>query len=83
MLENKLAILKGYINKNLKKGFIRKSTLRARALVLFVLKKDKGLQLVVDYYKLNNIIIKDKYNTLLLAKLNNKLKKAKFFTKLD
>jgi len=83
MLKNKLAILKEYINKNLKRGFIRKLTLRARALVLFVFKKDKGLQLVVNYYKLNNVIIKDRYSTLLLAKLNNRLKGAKFFTKLD
>ena len=83
MLQNKPAVLKEYINKNLKKGFIKELTLRARALVLFVLKKDKGLQLVVDYYKLNNIIVKDKYSILLLAKLNNKLKGAKFFTKLN
>ena len=83
MLKNKLAILKEYINKNLKRGFIKELTLRARALILFVPKKDSRLQLVVDYYKLNNVTIKDKYNTLLLAKLNNKLKEAKFFTKLD
>jgi len=83
MSKNKLAILKEYINKNLKRSFIKELTLRARALVLFVLKKDKGLQLVINYYKLNNIIIKDKYSTLLLAELNNKLKKAKFFIKLD
>jgi len=43
MLKNKLAILKEYINKNLKKGFIKELTLKAKALVLFVLKKDKGL----------------------------------------
>jgi hypothetical protein len=49
MLETELVVLKEYINKNLKKGYIKESTLRARALVLFVLKKDKGLQLVVNY----------------------------------
>jgi hypothetical protein len=43
MLENKLAILKEYINKNLKKGYIKESTLSIKALVLFVLKKDKKL----------------------------------------
>jgi len=43
MLENELAILKGYINKNLKRGFIKESTSRARALVLFIFKKDKRL----------------------------------------
>jgi len=83
MSKNKLAILKEYINKNLKRGFIRELTLKAKALVLFVLKKNKGLQLVINYYKLNNVIVKDKYSTLLLAKLNNKLKEAKFFTKLN
>ena len=43
MLENKLTILKEYINKNLKKSFIKELTLKAKALVLFILKKDKGL----------------------------------------
>src|SRR5450755_579503 len=81
--ENKLAILKEYINKNLKRGFIKELTLRARALVLFVFKKDSKLQLVVNYYKLNNVTIKDKYSILLLVKLNNRLSKAKFFTKLN
>ena len=83
MLENELAVLKEYINKNLKRGFIKESTLRARALVLFVPKRDKGLRLVIDYHKLNNVIVKDWYSTPLLAELNNKLKGAKFFTKLD
>jgi hypothetical protein len=77
MLKNKLVVLKEYINKNLKRGYIQESTLSAKALVLFVLKKDRKLQLVVDYKGLNNVIIKDRYSTLLLNKLNNKLKGAK------
>jgi hypothetical protein len=83
MLGNELAVLKEYINKNLKKGYIKESTLSAKVLVLFVLKKDKKLWLVIDYKGLNNVIIKNKYNTLLLNKLNDKLKGAKWFTKLD
>jgi hypothetical protein len=43
MSEVELATLKGYINKNFKKGFIQESILRARALVLFMLKKDRKL----------------------------------------
>jgi hypothetical protein len=43
MSETELVVLKEYINKNLKKGYIKESTSKARALVLFVLKKDKGL----------------------------------------
>jgi hypothetical protein len=77
MLENELAILKEYINKNLKRGYIQESTLSAKALVLFVLKKDRKLRLVVDYKGLNNVTIKDRYSTLLLNKLNNRLKEAK------
>jgi hypothetical protein len=43
MSETELVVLKEYINKNLKKRYIRESILKAKALVLFVLKKDKGL----------------------------------------
>jgi hypothetical protein len=43
MLRNKLAVLKEYIDKNLKRGYIRESTLSAEALVLFVPKKDRKL----------------------------------------
>jgi hypothetical protein len=77
MSETKLAVLKEYIKKNLKKGYIRESALRASALVLFVLKKDKGLRLVVNYQGLNNVTIKDRYSTLLPNKLNNRLKGTK------
>ena len=83
MAENELAVLKEYIDKNLKRGFIRESTSRAGALVLFVPKKDSGLRLVVDYHGLNNVTIKDRYSTPLPAELNDRLSRAKFFTKLD
>jgi hypothetical protein len=43
MLENKLAILKEYIDKNLEKCYIKEPTLSTKALVLFVLKKDRKL----------------------------------------
>jgi hypothetical protein len=83
MLRNELAILKEYINKNLKKEYIKEFTSSAKALVLFVLKKDRKLQLVVNYRRLNNVTIKDRYSTLLPNKLNDKLKRAKWFTKLN
>jgi hypothetical protein len=43
MSKNKLAILKEYINRNLKRGYIKESTFSAKALILFVLKKDRKL----------------------------------------
>ena len=49
MSEKELEALRNFIAKNSKKGFIRKSQLLVRALVLFVPKKDRKLQLVVDY----------------------------------
>jgi hypothetical protein len=77
MSENELAVLKEYINKNLKRGYIKESTLSTKALVLFVPKNDRKLRLVINYKRLNNVTIKDKYSTPLLNKLNNKLKGAK------
>jgi hypothetical protein len=43
MLENELVVLKEYIDKNLKRRYIQESTLSAKALVLFVSKKDRKL----------------------------------------
>ena len=55
--ETKLKALKEYLDENLKKGFIRLSTSPAGYLILFVLKKDRKLQLCVDYRQLNAITV--------------------------
>jgi hypothetical protein len=83
MSETELTVLKEYIDKNLKTRFIKESTSRAGALVLFVPKKDKGLRLVVDYRRLNNVTIKDRYSTPLPAELNDRLNGTTIFTKLN
>ena len=49
----------------------------------FVKKKDGTLRPVQDYRRLNNITVKNKYPLLLIQELVDKLKKAKYFTKLD
>jgi hypothetical protein len=49
MLVTELEVLKEYINKNLAKRFIRPLTSLVESLILFVLKKDKKLQLYIDY----------------------------------
>ncbi len=81
--KRELKALKEYINVNLKKGFIRLSTLPIASSVLFVLKKDRLLQLVIDYQQPNNITVKDRYILPLINELQNKLQKAKYFTSLD
>jgi hypothetical protein len=47
--EKELTILREYINKNLKKGYIRLSILLARYPVLFVPKLNGKLRMCVDY----------------------------------
>jgi hypothetical protein len=49
----------------------------------FVKKKDGSLQPVQDYWKLNTLTIKNWYPLLLITKLVDKLKQAKYFTKLN
>jgi hypothetical protein len=47
--EKELTVLREYINENLKKGYIRLSTLLARYPVLFVFKPNGKLRICVDY----------------------------------
>jgi len=49
----------------------------------YILKKDSSLWLVQDYRKLNQVTIKDKTLLPLIGEVINKLKKAKYFNKLD
>ena len=51
--------------------------------VFFIKKKDGSLQLVQDYWALNEITVKNKYPLPLISKLINKLQGAKYFTKLN
>ena len=71
--ETKLRTLKEYIDVNLVKGFIRELSLKVRALVLFIPKKNRKLRLYIDYRKLNTITKKDRYILLLVNKLRDRL----------
>jgi len=79
--ENK--VLKEYIEENLKKGFIRPSESPAGYPVLFQKKKDGSLRLCVDYKKLNAVTIRNSYPLPLINDIIEKVKGAKYFTKLD
>jgi hypothetical protein len=82
--EEKLKLLREYLDENLAKGFIRKSASPVVVPIFFVLKKgDKKDRLVINYYKLNAITIKNRYLLLLASKLQDRIGKAKYFTKLD
>jgi len=53
------------------------------ALCFYIPKKDGSLWLVQDYRKLNQVTIKDKTPLPLIGEVINKLKKAKYFNKLN
>ena len=83
LLLKKLEVLWVYLDKNLKKRFIQESQLPVRYSILFVSKKDRILQLCVNYRGLNNIIVKNSYLLPLILELQDWLQRAKIFSKLD
>ena len=64
----KLHVLKDYIKQALSMGWICVLINPVKTLILFILKKDRTLQLYIDYYALNNIIIKNQHSLLLINK---------------
>jgi len=78
-----LKALRKYIKENLKKKFIRKSKSPAGAPILFVMKHDGTLRLVVDYRRLNAITIRNSYPIPRISDLIESFKGASIFTRLD
>jgi len=72
-----------FLKENLETGQIRPSKSPMASPVFFIKKKDSTLQLVQDYQALNVMTVKNKYPLPLISELINKLRGAKYFTKLD
>ncbi len=66
-----LEILKAYIVNNLANGFIRPSKSTARAFIFFDKKPDSSLRLCINYWGLNNLIIKNWYPLSLVGESLN------------
>ena len=81
--EKELQVLCGYLDENLKKGFIRELQSPAGYPILFARKKDGSLQLCINYQKLNNITVKNQYPLPNANKLQDRISKTTIFTKLD
>ena len=77
------AKLDKFIDKNLAKGYIRPSKSPMASPLFFVSKKDGKLWPCQDYQKLNEGTVKNSYLLLLISTLLDKLKGARYFTKLD
>jgi hypothetical protein len=61
--------LRSYLEKNLEIGYIRLSTSLIGYPILFVLKKDRKFRIYIDYYRLNNEMVKNRYLLLLMLRL--------------
>jgi len=75
--------LNKWLNEQLDIVLIKKSKSKYVAPCFYIPKKDKSLQLVQDYRKLNQVTIKNKTPLLLIGEVIDKLKKARYFNKLD
>ena len=74
---------KAFINEHLKSGKIRKSQSPQASPLFFVQKKDGGLRPCQDYQYLNEHTVKNTYPLPLITTLIDKLKGAKYFSKMD
>jgi len=75
--------LNQWLDKQLKAGLIVELKSRYATPCFYIPKKDSSLQLVQDYRKLNQVIIKDKTLLPLIGEVIDKLKETKYFNKLD
>jgi len=76
-------VLNQWLDEQLKAELIVESKSRYVAPCFYILKKDGSLQLVQDYRKLNQVIIKDRTPLPLIGEVIDKLKEAKFINKLN
>ena len=75
--------LRAQLQELLDKGFIRPSTSPWGALVLFAKKKDKTLQLCINYRQLNRATVKNRYPLPMIDDLFDKLRGARVYSKID
>jgi Reverse transcriptase (RNA-dependent DNA polymerase)/RNase H-like domain found in reverse transcriptase len=72
-----------FLKENLKKGYIWPSQLPMASPFFFVSKKDGKLWPCQDYRYLNDLTVKNSYPLPLISEIMDKLKGAKYFTRLD
>lgn len=75
--------LHAYIESNLSKGFIRRSTSAAGAPILFIKKKNGDLRLCVDYRGLNSVTKKNRYPLPLTDDLLDRVRGCSVFSVID
>ena len=81
--QKELEVLRKYLEENLGKGWIHKSKSPVGAPVLFTPKADGSLQLCIDYWGLNTLMVKNCYLLPLIDEMLDWLQGVKYFMKLD
>ena len=71
------------MDEQLKIELIKEFKSRYMVPCFYIPKKNRSLQLVQDYRKLNQVTIKDKTPLPLIGEVINKLKEVRYFNKLD
>jgi len=71
------------VEDQLRKEYIRLLKSPQMLPVFFVGKKDEKKRIVIDYYNLNNQMVKNNYPLLLITDLINNMGSKKIFTKID
>ena len=66
---NKRKEVQNFIEDQLRKGYIRPSKSSQMLPVFFIKKKDRGKRIIMDYYNLNDQIVKNNYSLLLIMDL--------------
>ncbi|KAL5498599.1 hypothetical protein ACEPAH_1953 [Sanghuangporus vaninii] len=75
--------MKEFIEENLASGRIRQSKSPMASPFFFIKKEDRSLRAIQDYRKLNEGTVKNKYPLPLINELIDKVKDARYITKLD
>ena len=83
LLRSELSELRCYFDNVLLKNWIQYLIFPAGTPILFVLKKDRGLCLCVNYRELNEMTIKNRYLLSLITEMLDRLSGVKYFTKLN
>ena len=72
-----------FVNKHLKKGYIKPLKLFQTSPVFFIDKKDGEKYMVMDYIRLNKQTVKNNYSLPLITDLVDSMGNKRVFTKMD
>ena len=83
MSEPKLQFVKKFLEKHLKKGFIKASSVSCLSQIMLAAKLRGDIRFCIDYRRLNELTKKDAYPIPLIEEILTQLKNAKIFTKIN